>query len=47
VPGEIEWERFAAAQERGIALPSDVLASLRESAGIAGLDLANYLAADS
>jgi LDH2 family malate/lactate/ureidoglycolate dehydrogenase len=44
VPGEIEWGRFEAAQEHGIELPSDVLASLRESAGIAGLDLAGYLA---
>jgi LDH2 family malate/lactate/ureidoglycolate dehydrogenase len=46
MPGEIEWERFAAAGEHGIVLPSDVLASLRESAGIASLDLAGYLAAD-
>jgi len=47
VPGELEWERFAAAREHGIALPSDVLASLRESAGIAGLDLAGYLAPEA
>jgi len=45
VPGELEWGRFATAQEHGIALPSDVLASLREAAGIAGLDVADYLAA--
>jgi len=45
VPGEIEWERFSVAQASGIALPSDVLASLRESAGIARLDLDDYLAA--
>ena len=47
VPGELEWKRLAAAQAYGIPLPSDVLASLRESAGIVGLDLAGYLAADS
>lgn len=47
VPGELEWERFAAAREHGIALPSDVLASLREAAGIAGLDLAGYLAPEA
>jgi len=44
VPGELEWGRFAAATERGIALPADVLASLREAAGIAGIDLGRYLA---
>ncbi len=45
VPGEFEWRRFAAAQEHGIALPSDVLASLRDSAEITGLDLWDYLPA--
>ena len=35
------------AGEHGIRLPSDVLASLRESAAIAGLDLAGCLGADS
>jgi LDH2 family malate/lactate/ureidoglycolate dehydrogenase len=44
VPGEIEWGRFATAQADGIELPSDVLASLRESAGMTGLDLGGYLA---
>jgi hypothetical protein len=43
----MEWERFAAAEERGITLPSDVLASLRDAAGIAGLDLAGYLAREA
>jgi ureidoglycolate dehydrogenase (NAD+) len=47
VPGELEWGRLAAAREHGISLPSDVLASLRESAAIAGLDLGDYLAAGS
>jgi ureidoglycolate dehydrogenase (NAD+) len=45
VPGEFEWRRSAVAHREGIALPGDVLASLRESAGIAGLDLDNYLPA--
>jgi ureidoglycolate dehydrogenase (NAD+) len=44
VPGELEWDRFAAARVHGIPLPSDVLASLRESAGMARLDLGRYLA---
>jgi ureidoglycolate dehydrogenase (NAD+) len=44
VPGELEWDRFTAAQVHGIPLPSDVLASLRESAQMAGLDLGAYLA---
>ena len=44
VPGELEWGRFATAQKHGIALPSDVLASLREAAGIVGLDLGEHLA---
>jgi LDH2 family malate/lactate/ureidoglycolate dehydrogenase len=47
VPGELEWGRLAAAREHGIPLPSDVLSSLRDSAGIAGLDLAGYLAPGS
>ena len=45
VPGEIEWERYAAARADGVTLPSDVLASLRESAVMTGLDLGGYLAA--
>lgn len=43
VPGEFEWRRFAAAQDNGITLPGDVLASLQESAEITGLDLRDYL----
>ena len=44
MPGEIEWERFAAAQANGISLPSDVLTSLLQAAEIARLDLGDYLA---
>jgi LDH2 family malate/lactate/ureidoglycolate dehydrogenase len=47
VPGELEWSRLAAARADGIRLPSDVLASVRESAHIAGLDLGRYLAPGS
>jgi ureidoglycolate dehydrogenase (NAD+) len=47
VPGELEWGRLAAARADGIRLPSDVLASVRESAQIAGLDLGRYLAPGS
>jgi ureidoglycolate dehydrogenase (NAD+) len=47
VPGDLEWGRLAAAQADGIRLPSDVLASVRESARIAGLDLGRYLAPGS
>ncbi len=36
VPGEMEWERHARAIQEGIVLPSDVVASLQESADISG-----------
>jgi ureidoglycolate dehydrogenase (NAD+) len=39
VPGEMEWERYERAMRDGIALPSDVYASLQEAAGMSGLDL--------
>ena len=38
VPGEMEWERYDKAQTGGIALPSDVIASLREAAKLSGQD---------
>jgi ureidoglycolate dehydrogenase (NAD+) len=42
VPGEMEWERRERALREGIALPSDVVASLRDLQGLVGLDLADY-----
>ena len=38
VPGELEWERHERAMREGIALPSDVVESLRAAAEIAGMD---------
>jgi ureidoglycolate dehydrogenase (NAD+) len=38
VPGEMEWERHTRAMEEGIALPEDVVASLRKAAEMVGLD---------
>jgi LDH2 family malate/lactate/ureidoglycolate dehydrogenase len=46
VPGEMEWERLAGARVDGVALPSDVLASLREAAELSSLDLESYLERD-
>jgi LDH2 family malate/lactate/ureidoglycolate dehydrogenase len=46
VPGEMEWERLAAARSDGVALPSDVLGSLREAAELSSLDLESYLERD-
>jgi ureidoglycolate dehydrogenase (NAD+) len=43
VPGEMEWARQAAAREHGVALPPDVIASLREGTALVGLDLDDYL----
>jgi LDH2 family malate/lactate/ureidoglycolate dehydrogenase len=42
VPGEIEWEKHAAAMRDGIRLPSDVIASVTEAAEICGLELDSY-----
>jgi ureidoglycolate dehydrogenase (NAD+) len=43
VPGEMEWERYDRTQTAGIALPSDVIASLREAAKLSGQDLIQAL----
>ncbi len=45
VPGEMEWARQEAARQHGVALPPDVLASLREGTALVGLDLDDYLLA--
>jgi len=37
IPGEMEWERYDHALKDGIALPSDVVSSLQEAAGMVGL----------
>ena len=42
LPGEMEWERHARALRDGVALPTDVLASLRDAAAIAGLKLEDF-----
>lgn len=47
VPGEMEWERYDHAQTAGIALPSDVVASLREAAKLSGQDLMEALGVPS
>lgn len=39
VPGEMEWERHAAAMKQGIPLPEDVLVSLEKAATLGGLKL--------
>lgn len=39
VPGEMEWERYDHSLREGIALPSDVVASLEEVATMVGLNL--------
>lgn len=36
LPGEIEWGRLDRAYKEGIAFPADVIASLRDSAGMSG-----------
>jgi len=38
VPGELEWERHDRAMKEGIALPADVVGSLKIAAELAGLD---------
>jgi LDH2 family malate/lactate/ureidoglycolate dehydrogenase len=38
VPGEMEWERHARALHEGIALPPDVVGSLKEAGAMVGLD---------
>jgi LDH2 family malate/lactate/ureidoglycolate dehydrogenase len=43
VPGEMERERYDRAQAGGIALPSDVVASLRDAAKLSGQDLTRAL----
>jgi LDH2 family malate/lactate/ureidoglycolate dehydrogenase len=43
VPGEMEWARYDRAMSEGIALPSDVVASLEEAATMSGLNLQNEL----
>lgn len=43
VPGEMEWERHARATREGIALPSDVVESLHDSADMTGLRLEDFL----
>jgi ureidoglycolate dehydrogenase (NAD+) len=43
VPGEKEWENLERSLRDGIALPPDVVASLREAAVIGGTDLSRYL----
>ena len=44
IPGEMEWERYEIATKNGIALPSDVVASLQEAAVMVGLDFEKVLA---
>jgi ureidoglycolate dehydrogenase (NAD+) len=44
VPGEREWGHYARVQRTGIPLPSDVVASLQEAAGMVGLDFEQALA---
>ena len=44
VPGEKEWENLEQSAKNGIALPPDVVASLREAAAISGMQLERYLA---
>ena len=43
LPGELEWSRLDQAQKEGIALPSDVVASLRESATMSGQNIEQAL----
>jgi ureidoglycolate dehydrogenase (NAD+) len=45
VPGEMEWARQEAARQHGVALPPDVIASLREGTALVGLTLDDYLLA--
>lgn len=43
VPGEKEWEHYERVMQDGIALPTDVYASLEEAAKMSGLDLESEL----
>jgi ureidoglycolate dehydrogenase (NAD+) len=43
VPGEKEWENLGRSLRDGIALPPDVVASLREAAALGDMDLERYL----
>jgi ureidoglycolate dehydrogenase (NAD+) len=43
LPGEIEWGRLDRAQKEGIVLPSDVVASLRDSATMTGQSIERTL----
>jgi ureidoglycolate dehydrogenase (NAD+) len=45
VPGEKEWESLDQSLKNGIALPPDVVASMREAAAISDTDLERYLTA--
>ncbi len=47
VPGEMEWERYDRALSAGVELPSDVVHSLAEAAGLVDLDLADFGLGDS
>src|SRR5262249_48392827 len=38
VPGELEWERYDVAVEKGILLPSDVVANLQQASETVGLE---------
>ena len=38
VPGEMEWERYNQAVAEGIALPADVVGSLKEAGSMVGID---------
>jgi ureidoglycolate dehydrogenase (NAD+) len=43
VPGEMEWAKLAVSREHGVALPRDVITSLREATALVGLELDDYL----
>jgi ureidoglycolate dehydrogenase (NAD+) len=43
VPGEKEWDQYERARREGIALPPDVVASLREAAAMVDVDLEENL----
>jgi LDH2 family malate/lactate/ureidoglycolate dehydrogenase len=43
VPGEMEWERYGRSMREGIALPSDVVASLQEAAQMSEMDFESEL----
>jgi LDH2 family malate/lactate/ureidoglycolate dehydrogenase len=43
VPGELEWERYEVAKEKGILLPSDVVANLQKASETVGLEAKTIL----